>query len=67
MSERKTYIARCKCGGMVAAVMDNPNHKEDTAKEVAGCIEAGYTIERVDSETVRKSHWCRCKTKTAST
>ncbi len=61
MSKEMAYMAKCKCGGMVAAVMDIPNHKADTAKEVAECIEAGYTVERVDSEEVRTAEWCECK------
>lgn len=57
-----SYIGKCKkCGGMVMAVMDNLRHKEDTAKEVAGIIEAGYIVERKPVNAVRNLEWCTCK------
>ena len=57
-----SYIGKCsKCEGMVMAVMDNPKHKEDTAKEVAGIIKAGYIIERKPVDVVRNLEWCTCK------
>lgn len=51
------YIARCKCGcnGIVVAIADNPKHKKETAKEVAGCIEDGLSIERVTVGYVRSN------------
>lgn len=58
----EAYIARCnKCSGMVGAVMDNPRHKEDTAKEVAGLIRTGFAVSRVTNEEVRVHKWCICK------
>lgn len=58
----EAYIVRCtKCHGMIAAVMDDPDHKEDTAKEVAGYIEAGFEVSRVKNEDVRVMEWCKCK------
>ncbi len=58
----EAYIARCtKCHGMVAACMDNPNHKEDTAKEVASLIKAGFEVSRVKNEDIRVHKWCECK------
>ena len=47
-SETGAYIAlcRCGCGGIVFAVVDNPEHAADTAKEVADCIRDGYVVER---------------------
>jgi len=46
-----TYIARKSCGCVVFAMVDEPNpsdaYKKDMAKELAGCIKRGLTIERV--------------------
>jgi len=51
------YIARCKCGctGFVVAIVDNPNHKKEVAKEIASCIKEGFSIERVTVGYVRKT------------
>ena len=64
MASKMAYIARCsKCNGMVAAMMDDPNHKQDTAKEVAKCLRAGYVIGRVTNKAVREHRWCNCNKK----
>ena len=64
MSEM-AYIAKCVCGGMIMAVVDLPDHKKDTAKEVASCLRAGYEIERLTVEEVRAHPFCenrgKCK------
>lgn len=54
-SETPAYIARCKCGcgGIVFAVVDNPERAADTAKKVADCIRDGYAVERATVGTVR--------------
>lgn len=51
------YIARCKCGctGIVVAIVDNPEHKKEIAKEVASCIKDGLSIERVTVGYVRSN------------
>lgn len=51
------YIARCRCGckGIVMAIVDNPVHKREVAKEIAKCIREGYTIEHVTVGYVRQS------------
>ena len=58
MSEQDTlcYIARCLCGcgGIVLAVVDTPNHKKETAKDVADAIKDGYTVELTTVGEVRK-------------
>lgn len=59
------YIAKCKCGGMVMAVVDLPEHKKDTAKEVASCLRAGFEIERMTVEEVRAHPFCENKGKCA--
>lgn len=56
MSKEKAYIARCKCGGIVMACA--ASHPEDAAKEVASCIKAGFSVERMDDEGVRTGRWC---------
>lgn len=54
-NESLAYIARCKCGcgGLVFAVVDNPEHAADTAKEVAKCIMDGYAVERATVGFIR--------------
>ncbi len=52
------YMAKCSCGRMVMACMDNPAHKKDTAKEVSKAIKAGYAISRVDVKEVRAMPFC---------
>jgi len=52
------YIARCHCGGIIMACVDDPTHKQDTAKEVASCLRAGFTIDRIKCNDVKTSKWC---------
>lgn len=40
------------------ACVDIPEHKKDTAKEVASCIRAGFVIEKMKAEDVRTAKWC---------
>jgi NADPH:quinone reductase-like Zn-dependent oxidoreductase len=49
------YVGIKNCGCMVAAMVDNPEHKKDTAKEIAKWIREGLTIERVTAEYVREN------------
>lgn len=60
MGESMAYIARCKCGGWVLAIVDAPDMRADIARETGKAIEQGYTIERVTCEYVRQS-WTACK------
>ena len=53
------YIARKSCGCMVAAAVDEPDHREDTANEIAEWIRAGLTVERVTVDYVR-ANWRTC-------
>lgn len=59
------YIARAACcGNVVVAVVDNPEHARDTAREVARCVREGLAVERVPVEQVRhETLGCRCKPK----
>lgn len=49
----RCYVGRCKCGSVVAAVVDTPGYEKATAKDVAGFIKDGLTIEQMDTEQVR--------------
>lgn len=53
-----SYIAKKFCGCIVMAVVDNPAHLRDTAKEVAKAIRQGYIIERVTCDYVRENWRC---------
>jgi len=56
--EKSNYIARAKCGCIVMACVDNPDHLKDTAKEVAKAIRQGYIIERATSSFIRGNWLC---------
>ena len=56
--ENMAYIAKKPCGCIAMAVVDNPEHRRDTAKEVASCIKEGYIIERVTTDYVRENWRC---------
>jgi hypothetical protein len=61
MSEPGCYIGRCKCGAIVAACVDTPDRKKETAKDVAEFISDGLTVERMSVEDVRAGDWkCKC-------
>lgn len=50
MSDKQefAYIGRKPCGCIVAAVVDSPERRKDTAQKVAGFIADGLTVERVN-------------------
>lgn len=54
--EPMAYIARAPCGCIKLATVDSPERKKDNAKQIALCIAAGYTVERVSCAYVRE-HW----------
>ena len=47
-----------KCGHIVAAVVDDPNHRKDTAKNLAEWVRDGYTITRGPSASGKGINWC---------
>lgn len=50
------YIAkRRKCGCVVMCAVDDGNHLDDLANEVASCIRDGLIVERVTIEDARLS------------
>ena len=55
--ENMSYISKKPCGCLCMAVLDNPDHKRDVAKEIAKAIRLGETVERVPTETVRTMDW----------
>lgn len=63
------YIARCRCGcgAIVFASVDEPEQSKerlkDNAREIAKMIAAGYVIERMPVDEVRKANW-KCPTVT---
>lgn len=57
----KTYYSRHKkCRGIIAAVVDNPAHKRDTAREVAKMMRREGHVMSASVERVRKMKWCAC-------
>ena len=61
----KSYIARCKCGNIVAATVFESDRfvidKKDVARDVADWIRSELSVEQVDSEQLKIQLWgCRC-------
>jgi hypothetical protein len=63
--EFPAYIARCKCGAIIMATVDVPEHAAEVAKEIAKCVREGYAIERVTVGYVRQN-WSDCTCKQAN-
>lgn len=59
-----SYLSRKPCGCLGMAVVDNPEHKRDVAKEIAKAVRLGEIVERVPLEKVRRTMW-RCPTHSA--
>ena len=55
--ESMCYIGRKTCGCLVAAMVDSPDHKQDTAREVAKWVREGLALERVTCAYVRSAVW----------
>ena len=55
----ESYVARCKCGcgNLVFAMVNNPDHKKDVAREISKLIRDGYDIETMTVEEVREAPW----------
>lgn len=55
------YIAKCKCGGIVMAIVDDlkPQRRKDIAKEIASCVKDDFEIGRITCEEVRTTKWCK--------
>lgn len=56
-STNMSYISKKPCGCLSMAIVDNPDHKKDVAREIAKAIRLGETIERVTLESVRTMDW----------
>ena len=55
------YIAKCpKCGNLIMMTVDEPQMRDDNAKEIAACVRAGYTIERTTVGLARNAELCGC-------
>ena len=57
VKEYKSYVSKKSCGCVCMAIIDNPDHKKDVAKEIAKAVRLGETIERMPTETVRIMPW----------
>jgi len=53
------YIGICKCGNTVAACVDSPSHREDTAEFLSDIVKDGLTAQRVARVEVNLAH-CAC-------
>lgn len=56
------YVGFKACGCAVAAAVDNPAHRKDTAKSIAAWVKDGLTVERRTVEWVRENlRPCKCE------
>ena len=60
------YIGRKPCGCVCAAYADEPEIKDDIAKEIAKWIKQGLTVERVTDQYVRDNLTFNCPHKAQS-
>ncbi len=61
MSEAtRAYVVIHDCGNICAAVVDDSDYAKETAKNVAGWIRKGRSVEAKPLAEVRKAQWCRC-------
>jgi len=52
-----SYVARKPCGCVSMAIVDNPDHKGEVAREVAKAVRLGETVDRLPVEDVRTMPW----------
>ena len=53
----KDYIGICNCGGIVFWVAEE--RVVDSRKEIAGLLKDGFSIERMETEKVRETTFCK--------
>lgn len=64
MPETMSYVGKKPCGCVVAAVVDDPNHKRDVARTIAEWVKGGLTVERVTHDYVRQNFTLDCQHRT---
>ncbi len=57
MAESFSYVALKDCGCLAIAMVDNPEHKRDVAREMAKGIRQGYSFHRLTTQQVREMEW----------
>jgi hypothetical protein len=53
------YVAYCKCGKLIFAAVDSPDHGKDNAKDIAKFVRDGFPVNRITCESVRAGEWCK--------
>ncbi|KKL78742.1 hypothetical protein LCGC14_2021750 [marine sediment metagenome] len=67
MPDSFSYVAFQSCGCLAMAMVDNPEHKRDVAREMAKGIRQGYSFHRLTTQQVREMPWvCLEHQKTAA-
>jgi hypothetical protein len=56
-AQRPCYVGRYACGCAVAACVDDPQWKKDTAKTLSQWIKEGMAVERVTCASTLLSEW----------
>lgn len=55
------YTGECKCGSVIAGLVDLPFCKKDTAKNVKEWIQEGLIVESYEGELGPRLTSCKCK------
>jgi len=55
--DSQTYIGLKDCGCLVMASVDSPDHKRETAKEIAKAIREGLNVQKLSTAFVRTMPW----------
>lgn len=55
MSDSMCYLATDANGCDLVAIVDNPEHARDVAKEIAACIRDGLSVARITVDQFRTS------------
>lgn len=55
--DQMAYRATCPHGQAVLLTADRPDMQAENAREIAACIRAGFTIDRITAEEARKSNF----------
>ena len=56
---KNVYTATGVCGKLIGATAIMPEHRRETAKDVADWVGAGFEITRVTAEDARQADWCK--------
>ncbi len=57
MDEPMSYVGKAPCGCIRFAAVDLPSEAKENRKAIMDCLANGLTVERMDTESVRRAKW----------